>query len=157
MPSGDARLVEGLDGLAGEAVVAGDGVGDEGLDAGVADVLELLVVGRVHVGFVGVEAGGAPTDLPDLVEVGVGGVEGGALLEGIGGEVGGEGFEGERLVGGFDVEVEIAPGAPPERLEGAMLAAVGQEAVGQAEGLRDRPLRRGRLCAGPCRRGLRSR
>ena len=52
-------------------VVAGHGVGDQGLDAGVADVLELLVVGRVHVGFVGVEAGGAPTDLPDLVEVGV--------------------------------------------------------------------------------------
>ena len=32
---------------------------------------KLLVVGRVHVGFVGVEPGGAPTDLPDFGEVGV--------------------------------------------------------------------------------------
>ena len=72
MPFGNARVVEGFEGLAGEAVVAGDGVGDEGLDAGVADVLELLVVGRVHVGFMGVEAGGAPTDLPDFGELGIG-------------------------------------------------------------------------------------
>ena len=135
IPSGNAGVVEGLDGLAGEAVVAGDGVGDEGLDAGVAYILELLVVGRVHVGFMGVEAGGAPADLPDFVEFRVGGVEGGELLKGIGGEVGGEGFQRERLVAGVDVEVEIAPGAPPERLEGAMLAAVGEEAVGQAKGL----------------------
>ncbi len=67
---GNAGVVEGVEGLAGEAVVAGDGVGDERLDAGVANVLELLVVGRVHVGFVGIKAGGAPADLPDLVEVG---------------------------------------------------------------------------------------
>jgi hypothetical protein len=127
MPSGMRECVEGLDGLAGEAVVAGDGVGDERLDARVADVLELLVVGRVHVGFMGVVAGGAPTDLPDFGEVGVGGVEGGALFKGIGGELGGEGFEGERVVAGSDVEVEIAPGAPPERLEGAVRAAVGEE------------------------------
>ena len=138
---GDARVVEGRERLAGETVVAGDGVGDEGLDAGVADVLELLVVGRVHVGLMGVEPGGAPGDLPDFGEVGgegiggwTGGGEGGALLKGIGGEVGGEGFEGERLVGGGDVDIEIAPGAPPERREGAMGAAVGKEAVGEAEG-----------------------
>ena len=54
---GDARVVEGLECLAAEPVVAGHGVGDERLDARVADVLELLVVGRVHVGFMGVERG----------------------------------------------------------------------------------------------------
>ena len=86
----------------------------------------------------GVEPRGAPTDLPDFGEVGIGigcgGDEGGAFLEGICGEVGGEGFEGEGLVGGGDVEVEIAPGAPPEGLKGAVRAAVGEKAVGEAEG-----------------------
>jgi hypothetical protein len=109
-------------------------IGDEGLDARVAYVLKLLVVGRVHVGFMRVVAGGAPAYVPDFGEVGVGGFEGGQLFEGIGGELGGEGFEGEGLIASGDVEVEIAPGAPPERLERAMLAAVGEEAVGQAEG-----------------------
>jgi hypothetical protein len=63
----DAGVVEGADGLAREAVVAGHGVGDQGLEAGVAGVLELLVVGRVHVGFMGVELGGVPADGPYLV------------------------------------------------------------------------------------------
>ena len=54
---GNARLVECLNGLAGKAVVAGHGIGNERLDAGVAYVLELLVVGRIHVGFVGIERG----------------------------------------------------------------------------------------------------
>src|SRR5208337_1223807 len=53
-------LVEGLNGLAGKPVVAGHGIRNKGLNASVAYVLKLLVVGRVHVGFVGVEARGAP-------------------------------------------------------------------------------------------------
>ena len=125
-----------------EPVVVGYRVGDERLDARVADVLQLLPVGRVHVGFVRVEARGAPTDFPDFGEVGgeggvgVGtcGLEVGALLKWIGGEVGLERFEGEGLVAGGDVNCEIAPGAPPERLKGAVLAAVGQEFVAQARG-----------------------
>ena len=83
----------------------------------------------------GVEPGGAPTDLPDLVELGVAGLQFGALLKGIGGEVGGQRFERQRVGGGLDVEIEIAPGAPPERLENAVLAAVGEEAVVEAVGL----------------------
>ena len=90
----------------------------------------------------GVETRGAPADLPDSVEIGgqggigcrTGCVEFGALLEGVGGEVGGEGINGEGLVGGLDVEVEITPGAPPKRLKDAVCAAVGEEAVGEAEG-----------------------
>ena len=69
-----------------ESVVAGDSVGDERLYAGVADVLELFVVGSVHVGFVGVEARRAPTDFPDLVEIGIARLEGSALFERIGSE-----------------------------------------------------------------------
>ena len=147
MPSGMRESLKASSAWPREAVVAGHGVGDQRLDARVADVLELLVVGRVHVGFVGIEARGAPTDLPDLVEVGVAGCELGALFEGIGGEVGRQGFERERLVGGLDVEIEIAPGAPPERLEDAVLAAIGEEAVVEAEGLAIIDLRRDRPCA----------
>ena len=95
MPSGMRESSKAADGLAAESVVAGNGVGDEGLDARVADVLELLVVGRVHVGFMGVDAGGAPARLPDFVEVGVAGFEFGALFERVGGEVSLQGFEGE--------------------------------------------------------------
>ncbi len=131
---GNARIVEGREGLAGEPVVAGHAVGDQRLDAGVADVLELLVVGRVHVGFMGVEAGGAPADLPDLVEVGSAGLEFGALLKGIGGELGSERVQVKGIGAGGDVQVEVAPGSPPQRLEGAVVAAVGQEAVVEPEG-----------------------
>ena len=69
-----------------------------------------------------------------LARSGSGELKCGPLLEWIGGEVGGEGFQLQGLGGGLDVEVEIAPGAPPERLERAMRAAVGKEAVGQAKG-----------------------
>ncbi len=103
----------------------------------------------------GIEAGGAPTDLPDFGEIGVGRLEGGQLFEGIRGEVGGEGFQLQGFVGGLDIEVKIAPGAPPERLEGAMLAAVGKEAVDQADGLAIVRLRRGRLFAGLVVEGFR--
>jgi len=132
---GNAGGVKGLDGLAGEAVVASDGVRDEGLDARVAYVLKLFVVGRVHVGFMGVVAGGAPTDIPDFGQVGVRGIEGGEFLEWVGSELRGQGFEGDGGVGSGDVQVEIAPCAPPEWFECSMLAAVGEEAVGQAQSL----------------------
>ncbi len=122
------------EGLQTEAVVVGYGVGDQGLDAGVTNVLKLLVVGRVHVGFMGVVARSAPADFPYFGEVGVGGLECGAFLKRVGGEVGFEGVEGERVVGSGDVEIEIAPGAPPERFKGAVGGAVGEKAVVEAEG-----------------------
>ena len=100
MPFGKARLVERLQRLTGQPVVAADGVGDQCLDAGVADVLQLLVVGRIHVGFVRVEAGGAPADLPDLLQVGIAGFQLRALLERIGGEIGRQGLQVERLGAG---------------------------------------------------------
>ena len=98
-PLGAARAVEVVDGLAREPVVAGHRVGDEGLDARVADVLELLVVGAVHVRLVGARARRAPAHLPEAAERRVPGVEAGALLERVGGEVHGQAVEGERLVG----------------------------------------------------------
>ena len=87
MPSGIRESSNAVSGLASESVVAGYGVGDEGLDARVADVLKLLVVGRVHVGFMGIDACSAPADFPDFVEIGVGGFEFGAFFEWVCGEV----------------------------------------------------------------------
>ncbi len=56
-------------------------------------------------------------------------------LERVGSEVSFQGFQGERVGASGDVEVEIAPGAPPEGHEDAMRATVGEKAVGEAEGL----------------------
>ena len=78
----------------------------------------------------GIETGSAPTDLPNLVEVGVAGFECGALFEGVGCELGGERVESQRIIAGGDIDAEIAPGAPPERLKDSVCAAVGEEAVG---------------------------
>src|ERR1700733_2066467 len=83
----DSGVIEGVESLMREMIVAGNGVGDEGLDARITDVLKLFVVGRVHVGFVSIEARGAPTDLPYFVEFGIAGLKGGAFFEGIGGEL----------------------------------------------------------------------
>ena len=118
-PVGAARAVEGLDRLAREPVVAGDGVRDERLDAGVARVLQLLVVGTIHVGLVRARAGGAPAHVPQPLERRVSGVEASALLERVAGEVDRQPVERERLRRRLDVDLHVAPGAPPERVEDA--------------------------------------
>jgi hypothetical protein len=123
------RALEGLDRLAGEAVVAGHGVGDEGLDARVAHVLELLVVGAVHVGLVRAGSGGAPADLPEAPERRVPGVEAAALLERVSGEVHGQAVEGEGLGGGLHLDPHVAPRAPPQRVEDASRPAVRDDLV----------------------------
>ena len=80
-PIGNTGIVEGRDRLAREAIVASDGVGDERLDARVADVLHLLPVRRVHVGVMRVEPRGAPADLPNFFQIGLVGREFGFLFE----------------------------------------------------------------------------
>src|SRR5580698_2042479 len=103
-----------------EPVVTCDRIRDQRLDARVADVLQLLVVRRVHVGLVRVEPRSAPADRPYLRKLRIVGRKAGALLEWIRGECCCERFKLQRLVAGFDVEIEITPGAPPQRLEDAM-------------------------------------
>jgi hypothetical protein len=61
----------------------------------------------------GIEARGAPTDLPNFGQVGIVGMEGGEFLEWVGRELRRQRLKRERLVAGGDVEVEIAPGTPP--------------------------------------------
>ena len=129
MPSERRERSKVVDGLAREAVVAGHGVGDERLDARVAHVLQLLVVGAVHVGLVRAGSGGAPADLPEAPERRVPGVEAAALLEGVAGEVHGQAVEGERLGGGLHLDPHVAPRAPPQRVEDASRAAVRDDLV----------------------------
>ena len=63
-PSACARS-RALDGVAHQARIAGHVERNQRLDARVAGVLELLVIGAVHVGFVGAQAGGAPAGFQD--------------------------------------------------------------------------------------------
>ena len=126
-------MVVGLDGLAREPVVAGNRVGDEGLDPGVADVLELLVVRAVHVRLVSAEAGGAPSRFPDLRERRVARVEASLLRERVAGGEGLETVDDERLVRRLHVDLQEPPGPPPERLEDAASSPVGQDEVGEAD------------------------
>ena len=77
----DARDVEVRDGLAHQPVVARHVERDQGLDAGVADVLELLVVGRVEVGLPGAQARHPPVHLPHVLDPGQVAREAGLLLE----------------------------------------------------------------------------
>ena len=76
-----------LDGLFGERDVAGVVEGDHGLDACVTEILQLLIIGTVHVGFVGTQACRAPAHFEHLCQVGI--ARGGKLalaLQGIGAE-----------------------------------------------------------------------
>ena len=126
---GAPRALEGLDRLSREPVVAGHGVGDERLDARVAHVLQLLVVGAVDVRLVRAGASRAPADLPQAPERRVAGVEAPALFEWVAGEVHGQAVEGEGLSCRFDLDPHVAPRAPPERVEDAPRAAVGDDLV----------------------------
>ena len=95
---------------------------DQGLDARVADVLELLVVGRVEVGLEGAQPRAAPVDRPHVREPGEVAVEAGPQLERIGGEDAVEVVDAQRLVRRLDLHLHVAVGAEPERLEAAALS-----------------------------------
>ena len=128
-PVGDAAVVEILDGLAHEAVIAAAVERDERLDAGVADVLELLVVRAVEVVLTGAEAGRAPAHFPDFFVRGVAAAEKSRFLERVAVGHAVEVFQHERFAAGFDVELQEAPGAEPQRAEQTPPAAVGREAI----------------------------
>ena len=129
---GNARVVDVGNGLPREAAVASHGIGDECLNARVADVLHLLPVRGIHVGLVRAEAGGAPSGLPQCTEVGDVTVDGGASVEGVSRKPRGQRVEPERRIFRGDVELQIAPGAPPKGLEAARVSAAGDEIVSDA-------------------------
>lgn len=67
-PVGGHRHASLLDGVPGQECVAGVVQGEHGLNPGVAKILKLFVIGAVHIGFVGTEAGGAPAYLLHLLQ-----------------------------------------------------------------------------------------
>jgi hypothetical protein len=71
----------------------------------------------------------------DLLKFGGAGVEAGLAFEWIAGVDTVEIVDGERLILRFDGEPEIAPGAPPERLEAPPRSAIGDEDVLRADEL----------------------
>ena len=140
-PFGDARVVEVLDRLTHEPVVAGDVERDERLEPRVADVLELLVVRRVHVRLERADARAVPVHRHMSASQGRSLAKRPRSSERIRGEDPVQVVHAERLVGGLDVELHVAARAPVQRLEAAPLAAVRAEHVAHAA---DRPARRRR-------------
>jgi len=65
---GGSGVIEKLDGIAYEPIIAGDIKRDESLDAGIADILKLFVIRTIEIRFTGTEPGRTPADLPDCIE-----------------------------------------------------------------------------------------
>ena len=116
-----------------QAVVGAVVERDEGLDAGVAQVLKLLIVGAVHIGFHGAETGRAPADLQHVLQFLVTGAEGRLQGERIAGEGAAHVLDGEGIGGGLHLQLHIAVGAPVQRGEGLPLLPVAGEDVFPAD------------------------
>ena len=88
--------------------------GNEGLDPRVAEVLELLVVRAVHIGFPCAQAGGTPADFQHLLQFRVPGIQLGGQFKGIAGESTGQAAHRQRLIGRLHQQPDIAERAPAE-------------------------------------------
>ncbi len=130
-----AGVVERVERLDRQPRVARNGVGYQRFDPGVADVLELLPVGGVHKGLVGVDLCGAPTDPPDSVQLGIVADETGPLDEGIAGLEGCEPLQRHRLCAGLDAQLDETPGPPPKGEIVAMGSPFQAHSVRQPQGL----------------------
>ena len=131
-PVGNARLVEQLDGVPHQAIVAGHVHRDERLDPRIADVLELLPVRRVHVGLVRAQSRRVPADVEDALQRRIAGLEVALALEGIRAERCANVRDRQRLGCGLDRHLHVPKRPPPQRAEQPAFAAVGQEPIGEA-------------------------
>ena len=132
-PLRDPGEVEVREGLSDQPVVARHVERDQGLDAGVAHVLELLVVGRVEVGLEGAEARAAPVDRPHVGEPGGVAREAGPQLERVGREDAVQVVDAQLFAGRLDLDLDVPVGAEPQRLEAAPFPSVGTELVLDAD------------------------
>ena len=124
-----ARIVDQFDGVAHEARVAGLEERDQALHARIAHVLQLLVVGAIHVGLVSAEPRCAPADVQNPIQLRLACVEFGLAHEGVAHRRGMQVGDFQRLVPRFHADLQIAVGAPPERAEGAARASIGDEFI----------------------------
>ena len=102
--------------LTPEASVAGDGVGDQRLNPGVADVLELFIIGAVLVMFMRTAAGGVPGNFEEFFQLRNSMLtERGSADERIM-KIFGREFKDARFVQ-IEKKFDIAPRTVPERVE----------------------------------------
>jgi hypothetical protein len=66
-----ATLVHQVNGVAHQAVVAAVVIAYHGLYAGIANVLQLLVIRAIHIGFNSIHTGRAPANIQHLLHFGV--------------------------------------------------------------------------------------
>ena len=108
-----AGLRKGIDRLFGQPGVTRYPIGNQHLQAGIADILQLLPERTVHVGFVRIDKRGAPADLPDAVKLWIAAFEPTDLREGVAGFVHGQIFQRQWLVAGRHLKLQIPPCPPP--------------------------------------------
>ena len=96
--------------------------------------LQILLFGYDE-SFMGAQAGGAPAGIENLLNLGRAGIEAGFAVERIAGIEAVKIVDREGLIGGFDAEAQITPGAPPKSFEAAVSAAIGDEDVASADEL----------------------
>ena len=123
-PFGDPREIEMLDRLTHETIVVAHVERDQRLDASIAHVLELLVVRRIEIRLPCAEPRAAPVDLPHVREPGEIAVEPSDQLERIAHEDAVQVVYADSFVSCLDLELHVAVGSEPERLEAATLAAI---------------------------------
>ena len=131
---GDAIGYDGLTalfkGILHHKRIAGIEHGNHCLDTCIAKILQLLVIGTIHIGLVSTQAGRTPTDGKHLVQFGKCRCrEGNILFERITRKSAVQVVHHQRLIGGGDGKLHIAPGTPPQGGERTAVATVGQEPV----------------------------
>ena len=114
-------------------VITAEQVGGENLDASVADVLELLIIGTIHIGFAGAEAESSESGVEQRREMTVR-FDGRIELQRVAGGSVVDGVEDERFGGGLDVELQVPPAAIPEGFKDEVVAIIGAKSVDDANG-----------------------
>jgi len=119
--------------VADQTVVSCVEQGDQSLDAGVAEILELLVIGAVGICLYGAEPGRPPAYLHHLLQLPVIGVQRRFQLEREADEGAAQVIDLQGFVRGLDVEVHITESAPVKSRETLVGGTAGNQLVVAAD------------------------
>ena len=103
--------------------------GNQRLDAGIAQILQALIIRTVHVGFRGTEPSRAPADVQDVLQFLPVRVQAGVPRERIAGESAGNPVHGQGFIPSFHHQPHIAESAPGKGGELLVLRTVGNEDI----------------------------
>ena len=130
-PIGHHRLAPLLERVPHHKRVAGIIERYHRLDPGIAKILQLLIIGTIHIGLVSAKASRPPTDLQHPLQLLMPGRrEGGLIAERISREMAIEVINRQRLLLRIDPQLHVTPRTPPQRGEATAVAPVGQDPVG---------------------------